>query len=83
MARELVHRIQNMRRAAGFEVTDRIELFYQGPTGVDEVLDGFGDYVRVETLAEAIRKEEPQEGSHVESHKLEGMELTLGVRRVG
>ena len=83
LARELVHRIQNMRRAAGFEVTDRIELFYQGPTGVDEVLEGFGDYVRVETLAEAIRKEEPEEGSHVESHKLEGMELTLGVRRVG
>ena len=83
LARELVHRIQNMRRAAGFEVTDRIELFYQGPAGVDEVLGGFGDYVRVETLAEAIRKEEPEEGAHVESHKLEGMELTLGVRRVG
>ena len=47
------------------------------------MLEGFGDYVRVETLAEAIRKEEPQEGAHVESHKLEGMELTLGVRRVG
>ena len=44
---------------------------------------GFGDYVRVETLAEVIQKSEPEEGAHVESHKLEGMELTLGVRRVG
>ena len=56
-------------------MTDRIELFYEGPLGIDEVLEGFGDYVRVETLAEAIRKEEPEEGAHVESHKLEGWNL--------
>ena len=83
MARELVHRIQNMRRAAGFEVTDRIELFYQGPAEVEKVLAGFGDYVRLETLAEAVHEGEAVEGAHVESHKLEGMDLTLGVRRVG
>ena len=69
MARELVHRIQNMRRAAGFEVTDRIELFYQGPEEVDGVLAGFGDYVRLETLTEAIHDGEAADDAHVQSHK--------------
>ncbi len=82
MARELVHRIQNMRRAAGFEVTDRIALFYQGPSEVAAVMEGFGDYVRTETLAESVVAGEAGEGAHVASHKLEGMEVTLGVRRV-
>ena len=82
MARELVHRIQNMRRAAGFEVTDRIALFYKGPSEVAAVMEGFGDYVRTETLAESVVAGEAGEGAHVASHKLEGMEVTLGVRRV-
>ena len=83
MARELVHRIQNMRRAAGFEVTDRIFLSYEGSAAIGEVMEGFGDYVRTETLAEDIRQGEAEEGAHVESHKLEGIPLTLGVQRVG
>ncbi len=83
MARELVHRIQNMRRAAGFDVTDRIFLYCEAPAGVWQVLAAFGDYVRAETLSEEIREGDPAEDAHVESHKLEGMELTLGVRRVG
>ena len=83
MARELVHRIQNMRRAAGFEVTDRIQLYYEAPTEIEQVIAGFGDYVRTETLADDIRRGEAEEDAHVQSHKLEGMELTLGVRRVG
>ena len=30
LARELVHRIQNMRKTAGFQVTDQITIFYTG-----------------------------------------------------
>ena len=83
MARELVHRIQNMRRAAGFEVTDRIQLFYEGPAAIGEVMEGFGDYVRAETLAESVVAGSAAEGAHVATQKVEGMEVVLGVRRVG
>ena len=82
MARELVHRIQNMRRAAGFQVTDRIDFYYEGPEELGQVVAGFSDYIRVETLSEEIHKGQPGEGAHVETQKLEEMELILGVRRI-
>ena len=82
LARELVHRIQNMRRAAGFEVTDRIHSYYQGPEIIEEVITNFGDYIRLETLSEEIHQGAPKDGAHVETQMVEGMELVLGVRRV-
>ena len=81
LARELVHRIQNMRRAAGFDVTDRIELFYQGPGELQAVLDRYGEYIGVETLAGTIQEGDADEGAHVVEHKIEGMDVTLGVKR--
>ena len=49
LARELVHRIQNMRRSANFEVTDRIVTFYQAPDDFARVLEGaFSGYIRAE-----------------------------------
>ncbi len=82
MARELVHRIQNMRRSAGFEVTDRIHFYYQGPDDLERVIAGYGDYIRLETLSEEIRRGQPGEGGRVEAQKMEGMDITLGVSRV-
>ena len=46
LARELVHRIQNLRRAAGFEITDRILTYYQGPDSVRTVMEKFSNYIR-------------------------------------
>ena len=82
LARELVHRIQNLRRAAGFEITDRIFTYYQGPDSVRTVMEKFSDYIRQETLSEGLVEGEPAEGAHTEKQKLEGTEVTLGVRRV-
>ena len=52
LARELVHRIQNLRRSAGLEITDRIVAYYQGPDRIRDMLESYGDYVREETLAD-------------------------------
>ena len=82
LARELVHRIQNLRRAARFEITDRIHSYYQGPERVGEVMRKFSDYIRQETLSEELVEGQADEGSHAETQKLEGMELVLGVKRV-
>ena len=83
LARELVHRIQNLRRAADFEVTDRIVTYYQAPQEIARVMTGtFGDYIRQETLSEELVIGAPQDGAKSESLKVEGMEVTLGVRRV-
>ena len=82
LARELVHRIQNLRRAAGFEITDRILAYYQGPDSVRVVMEKFSNYIRQETLSDSLVEGEPAEDAHTEKQKLEGTEVTLGVRRV-
>ncbi len=82
LARELVHRIQNMRRAADFQVTDRITAYYQGPGDLAQVITDFGGYIRAETLADELVDGPPEDGAHVESIKIEDMELTLAVKRV-
>jgi isoleucyl-tRNA synthetase len=82
LARELVHRIQNLRRDAGFEITDRIVTYYQGPAEVDRVMRRHADYVQQETLSEALVAGPPADGASAEAQKVEGMEVTLGVKRL-
>ncbi len=82
LARELVHRIQNLRRDAGFELTDHIKVFYQGSPQVREAMEQFAEYVCQETLADALVEGAPEEGSHQTQQKLEGQPLTLAVKRV-
>ena len=83
LARELVHRIQNLRRAARFELTDRIVTYCQAPEEISGVMTGgFADYIRQETLSEELVIGAPQGEAKAETSKLEGMEVTLGVRKV-
>mgnify|MGYP005835377481 CR=1 FL=1 len=84
MARELVRRIQNLRRDANFELTDRIVTYYQGGERTKQVMESFGDYIRQETLSEALRYGEPEDGAHreVRPRKLEGEAVILAVKRV-
>jgi len=84
LAREMVHRIQGMRRSAKFDVTDRIVTYYQGPSEFMTVMQGaFADYIRDETLSTQLVDGAPEadNGASTESSKVEGMEITLGVRK--
>jgi isoleucyl-tRNA synthetase len=82
LARELVHRLQTMRKQAGFEIADRIETFYEGGDSIRRVMMGFGDYIRQETLSGTLTEGIPEEGAFVKSHTLEGSEMRLAVSRV-
>ena len=57
LARELVNRIQNLRKAAGFEVTDRIEVVIEPNPALQEALERYGAYVCNQTLCREIRFE--------------------------
>ena len=54
LARELVHHIQNTRKAADFQIDDRIELQISGPTEIGEMLQVHSDWVQKETLAVSL-----------------------------
>ena len=55
LARELVNRIQNIRKSSGFEVTDRIDVVIEPNAALQEALERFGSYVCAQTLARGIR----------------------------
>jgi len=51
LARELVNRVQNLRKEKGFEVTDRIVLKVVNSIHTDEAFHAFEEYICSETLA--------------------------------
>ena len=54
LARELVNRIQNIRKASGFEVTDRVAVTVARNAALEKALETHGDYVRAQTLAREL-----------------------------
>ncbi len=66
MARELVNRIQNMRKTKDFNVTDKIEIFIQPHDTIHAALNLYGDYIREETLAKRIVEDEDLNGELVQ-----------------
>ncbi|AWI24957.1 isoleucine--tRNA ligase [Flavobacterium pallidum] len=55
IARELVNRIQNIRKDSGFEVTDKIQVQIEaGNSMLEEAVEGNVDYIKSETLTETI-----------------------------
>jgi isoleucyl-tRNA synthetase len=74
-----VHRIQNLRKAAGLEISDRIVVYYDGLPRLGDVFSRFGEYVREETLANELRSGVAPDGAASEVVKVEGSEVTVGV----
>jgi len=54
VARELVNRIQNLRKDSGFEVTDRIKIVLQEEALITETIQDNADYIKAETLADSL-----------------------------
>ena len=80
MARELINRIQNLRKSSGFEVTDRIEVVIEPNEALQEAMERFGSYVCAQTLARSIRFA-PQPENAVEVEWEDGT-LALGIVRL-
>jgi hypothetical protein len=66
VARELINRIQNLRKDSGFEVTDRVKVEIERSADIEAALADFSAYVCEQTLAEAIAISDACEGSEVE-----------------
>ena len=54
MARELINRVQNLRKDNGFEITDRIDVCIAPCEVLQRAIDSFGDYVKTQVLADNI-----------------------------
>ncbi len=82
LARESVKRIQNLRKDADFDVTDRIAIDYQASERIATAIAHYGDWIRNETLALELQEAEQPTGEAVETFRIGDEELTVGVRRV-
>ena len=54
MARELINRIQNIRKDSGLEITDRITVTIAPCEEVEKAVSAFGDYIKTQVLADSI-----------------------------
>jgi isoleucyl-tRNA synthetase len=76
LAREIVHAVQNARRDAGLDVTDRIELVLGGDAELLEAAREHEAYVAGETLATAVSYDGDVSGATTE---IEGRELRIAL----
>ena len=76
LARELVNRIQNLRKSSGFEVTDRIDTVIYAP--LQEVVDKWGDYIGAQTLSRTLAVKSAEEAP-ADAPEVEWMDGTIKI----
>jgi isoleucyl-tRNA synthetase len=76
-AREVVRRVQDLRKAAGFEISDHIVLTYQAEGEMNATFTQWADYIKAETLADELHEGEPQ--GTTDEDEIDGMKVKLGV----
>jgi isoleucyl-tRNA synthetase len=54
MARELINRIQNIRKESGFDVTDKIKVLIERHELINDAVDSHGKYIGSQTLASSV-----------------------------
>jgi len=89
LARDVIRLVQNARKEAGLEVSDRIALELRAEGDLHEALRRHGDTVAAEVLATEFTlagsladAAEPLAGVHEEAHDVDGLRLELRLRKV-
>ncbi len=79
LAREFVRRVQDLRKSAGLDVADRIELYVDASAALKSAIEAHKDYITGETLAVALHFEAPPADAHTAEDEFEGEKVTFGV----
>jgi len=84
LVRELVHRVQNLRREKGFEIEESIRVGLSGNPRISTLLeDRWGDYFRAEVLARELDLDASTPDSGFESVTVDGEALWVRVEPLG
>ncbi len=81
MLREIVSKVQTMRKEAGFEVTDRIVLRYAANGLALEVFEKFENDIKDSVLAERVVNENPEVAGYKKELDLGGESVVLSVEK--
>jgi isoleucyl-tRNA synthetase len=83
IAREFVNRIQNMRKDAGFDVIDKININFTGAKNLGKAIKNFNLYISNETLAENLSDNvENKDGGFKQELKIGDYECTIRIEKV-
>ena len=82
IARELVRRLQTMRRSAGFDIADHIVTYYQSEALLNQVMSDFADYIKQETLSQQLVQGIPASEAHAESYAINGNRVILSIKKL-
>ena len=78
--RELISKIQTMRKEAGFEVMDKIRIFASGNETIGQILDKFREQIQNEVLAQSIELNMVQ--GYQKEWNINGEKVVLGVEKL-
>ena len=77
--REIISKIQTMRKEADFEVTDKIKVTYEGSEKAEAIFQKHAEEIGGDTLAVSVEKAAP--AGYVKEWKINGEAVNLGVER--
>ncbi|MBQ2075756.1 MAG: class I tRNA ligase family protein, partial [Muribaculaceae bacterium] len=80
MARELVNRIQNVRKSKNFDITDKVIVTISPDERINDAVESYGDYIARQVLAVAINVE-PVEGDDAIELDMDGWNLNVKVEK--
>ncbi len=81
-AREFVNRVQNMRKDAGYEVTDRIRIFASGAEALNRIVRQQASYIKNETLALEILESGSVPNGYAAEWDINGEQCTITIERI-
>jgi isoleucyl-tRNA synthetase len=82
LARELVRRIQEMRKNADFNIEDRITTWWQADGEMADVIQKWEEYLKSETLTTDLLHADPPVEAYIETQHVDGETVILGLKQV-
>ena len=78
--REIISKIQTMRKEAGFEVMDRIRIFQEGNETIAAIFEKYDVQIRHDVLADSVSA--GNMSGYVKEWDINGEKVTLGVEKI-
>jgi isoleucyl-tRNA synthetase len=82
LTRELVRRVQDLRKEAGLDIADRICLWASASPRLAEAIQAHRQYIMGETLALDMKDSPPTNAAHTTTAEFDGEQVILGLEKV-
>jgi len=79
LAREFVRRVQDLRKNAGLDVADRIELFVEASAGLRSAVEAQKEYITAETLTSNLQFGSPPSEASLAEDSFDGESVKVGL----